>query len=77
MTKIIASNHSTDEIILDAALLQRAQLMSGDEVHVELHPGGGITIVPSMSSTAGSSEAASTARRLIAKNDELFRRLSQ
>jgi antitoxin component of MazEF toxin-antitoxin module len=47
MTKIIASPNGTDEITVDAALLQRAQLNSGDDVRVELHPGGGLTITPS------------------------------
>ena len=77
MTKNIASTHITDEIILDAALLQQAQLTSGGEVSVELHPGGGITIMPSTSATIDTTDAASTAQRLIKKNDELFCRLSQ
>lgn len=47
MTKIIASTNGADEITIDAALLQRAQLNSGDRVSVELHPGGGLTITPS------------------------------
>jgi len=76
MTKIIASTQVTDEIILDAALLQQAQLTSGGEVNVELHPGGGMSILPSMSSTIDTTDAASIAQRLIQKNDELFRRLS-
>ena len=46
MTKIIASTNGADEITIDAALLQRAQLNSGDRVSVELHPGGGLTITP-------------------------------
>jgi antitoxin component of MazEF toxin-antitoxin module len=47
MTKIITSNLSSDEIVLDAALLQLTQIKSGDEVRVQLHPGGGLTILPS------------------------------
>jgi len=77
MTKIIASPNGTDEITVDAALLQRAQLNSGDDVSVELHPGGGLTITPLPASPLPAADAAATAKRLIAKNDELFRRLSQ
>jgi len=47
MTKIIASSQSSDEIVLDAALLKQTQIKSGDEVRVQLHPGGGLTIMPS------------------------------
>jgi antitoxin component of MazEF toxin-antitoxin module len=77
MTKIIASTNGADEITIDAALLQRAQLNSGDDVSVELHPGGGLTITPCQVDAVTAADAAATARRLIAKNDELFRRLSQ
>ncbi len=73
MTKIIASTNGTDEITIDAALLHQAQLTPGSEVSVELHSGGGMTIMPSVDTA----DAASTAQRLIKKNDELFRRLSQ
>jgi hypothetical protein len=45
-------------------------------VNVEVHAGGTITIAPTDRSVIEAAEAAETARRLIGKNSELFRRLS-
>ena len=63
-------------IIIDSALLQLARLKVGDEVNVEVHASGTITIAPMAPSAIEASVAADTARRLIQKNSELFRRLS-
>jgi antitoxin component of MazEF toxin-antitoxin module len=52
MTKIITSSQNNDEIILDAALLQQTQIKSGDDVRVQSHPGGGLTIMPSPAETS-------------------------
>ena len=59
-------------IIFDAALPELARLKEGDEVNVEVHAGGTITIVPTNRPLIEPDEAASTARRLIRKNSELF-----
>lgn len=76
MVKTIAKIGNSQGIIFDSALLQLARLKVGDEVNVEVHAGGTITITPTDRSTIGVDEAAEAARRLIGKNSELFRRLS-
>jgi len=43
---------------------------------VEVHSGGTITITPLDSAQISPADAAATAKRLINKNNELFRRLS-
>jgi antitoxin component of MazEF toxin-antitoxin module len=48
----------------------------GDQVNVEIHSGGTITISPVDQAVIDEDTAAVTARRLIQKNQELFRRLS-
>lgn len=76
MVKTIAKIGNSQGIIFDSALLQLARLKVGDEVNVEVHAGGTITITPTDRSPIEADEAAETARRLIGKNSELFRRLS-
>lgn len=76
MIKTIAKVGNSHGIIFDSTLLSLARLQPGDEVNVEVHPGGTITITPVNRSTIDESTASSTARRLIETNDELFRRLS-
>ena len=46
MIKTITKLGNSQGIIFDAALLQLARLKVGDEVNVEVHPGGTITISP-------------------------------
>ena len=76
MIKTITKIGNSQGIIFDSALLQLARLKVGDEVNVEVHAGGAITIAPMQPSVIDPSTAAATAKRLIRKNDELFRRLS-
>jgi len=76
MIKTITKIGNSQGIIFDSALLQLARLKVGDEVNVEVHAGGTITIAPANPALVDESEAAETARRLIGKNSELFRRLS-
>jgi antitoxin component of MazEF toxin-antitoxin module len=75
MTKSISKIGNSQGVIFDAALLELAHLKVGDEVNIEVHDGGTITITPVRSSIEPQ-KAATTARRLIRKNAELFRRLS-
>jgi antitoxin component of MazEF toxin-antitoxin module len=63
MIKTISKIGNSQGIIFDSALLQ-------------LHAGGTITIAPMNPAVIEASKAAETARRLIQKNSELFRRLS-
>ncbi len=76
MIKTISKIGNSQGIIFDSALLQLARLKVGDEVNVEVHAGGTITIAPMESAVIGPDKAADTAKRLIQKNSELFRRLS-
>lgn len=46
MIKTITKIGNSQGIIFDSALLQLARLKVGDEVNVEVHAGGTITIAP-------------------------------
>ncbi len=46
MIKTIAKVGNSHGIIFDSTLLQLARLKPGDQVNVEVHPGGTITITP-------------------------------
>jgi len=76
MIKTISKIGNSQGIIFDSALLQLARLKVGDEVNVEVHAGGTITIAPMAPQVIEASKSAETAKRLIKKNSELFRRLS-
>lgn len=76
MVKTITKLGNSQGIIFDAALMELARLKVGDEVNVEVHSGGTITISPMNAPAVEADSGAATARRLIEKNDELFRRLS-
>ena len=76
MIKTISKIGNSQGIIFDSALLQLARLKVGDEVNVEVHSGGTITVAPVDPAIIDASKAAETAHRLITTNEELFRRLS-
>jgi antitoxin component of MazEF toxin-antitoxin module len=76
MIKTITKLGNSQGIIFDSALLQLARLKVGDEVNVEVHPGGTITIAPMHPDVIEPEVAAAAAKSLIRKNEELFRRLS-
>jgi antitoxin component of MazEF toxin-antitoxin module len=46
MTKIISKVGNSNGIIFDTALMDLAHLKTGDEVNVEVHEGGTITLTP-------------------------------
>jgi len=75
MTKTISKVGNSQGIIFDAALMELTHLKVGDQVNVTVHEGGSIMLTP-LRSTIASDKAATTARRLIRKNSELFKRLS-
>jgi len=76
MIKTISKIGNSQGIIFDSALLQLARLKVGDEVNLEVHRGGTITIAPVDPAVIEPATAAESARRLIQKNSELFQRLS-
>lgn len=75
MTKTITRIGNSQGIIFDAALMDLARLKVGDQVTVSLHEGGSIVLTP-VRPVIGPERATATAKRLIEKNAELFRRLS-
>ena len=76
MIKTITKIGNSQGIIFDSALLQLARLKVGDEVNVEIHADGTITITDMESASIEADIASESARRLIQQNSELFRRLS-
>jgi antitoxin component of MazEF toxin-antitoxin module len=75
MTKTITKIGNSQGIIFDAALMDLARIKVGDPMTITVHEGGSIVLTP-VRPVIGQVKAAETARRLIGKNAELFRRLS-
>jgi antitoxin component of MazEF toxin-antitoxin module len=46
MVKVISKVGNSHGIVFDAALMDLAHLKAGDEVNVEVHEGGTITLTP-------------------------------
>ena len=75
MTKTITRIGNSQGIIFDSTLMDLAHLKVGDQLTISLHEGGSIMLTP-IRPVIGPEKAAATAKRLIEKNSELFRRLS-
>ena len=75
MTKTIRKIGNSQGIIFDVALMDLAHLKVGDQLVVTVHEGGTITLTP-VRPVIDAEHARATAKRLIGKNEELFRRLS-
>jgi len=75
MTKTISKIGNSQGLIFDAALMDLVRLKVGDQVTVTVHEGGSIILTP-VRPAIEPPQAAATAKRLIQKNSELFRRLS-
>jgi antitoxin component of MazEF toxin-antitoxin module len=75
MTKTITKIGNSQGLMFDAALMDLAHIRVGDQVSVTVHEGGSIVLTP-MRPVITPDQAATTAKRLIRKNGELFRRLS-
>ncbi|MEI6081644.1 MAG: hypothetical protein WCR44_04345 [Verrucomicrobiota bacterium] len=75
MTKTITKIGNSQGLMFDTALMELARLKVGDQVSVTVHDGGSLVITP-IRPVVNADQAASTAKRLIGKNAELFRRLS-
>lgn len=76
MIKTISKVGNSRGLIFDSALLQLTKLKEGDQVNVEVHAGGTITITPLDRELIDPDEAAQTAADIIDRNSELFERLS-
>jgi antitoxin component of MazEF toxin-antitoxin module len=75
MTKTITKIGNSQGLMFDAALMDLARIKVGDQVTITVHEGGSIVLTP-LRPVITPEKAATTARRLIKKNAELFRRLS-
>lgn len=75
MTKTITKIGNSQGLMFDSALMDLVHLKVGDQVAVSIHEGGSIVLTP-IRTVIDATKAASTAKRLIGKNSELFRRLS-
>lgn len=75
MTKTITKIGNSQGVMFDAALMDLARLKVGDQVTVSVHEGGSIVLTP-VRPVITPDTAATAAKRLIAKNSELFRRLA-
>lgn len=75
MIKTITKIGNSQGIIFDAALMNLARIGVGEKVAVSVHEGGSIVLTP-LRPVIGQEKAAATAKRLIDKNSDLFRRLS-
>ena len=75
MTKTIAKIGNSQGLMFDSALMDLARLKVGDQVSISLHEGGSIVLTPVRPGITRA-KAAAAAKRLIRKNSELFRRVS-
>ena len=75
MTKTISKVGNSQGLIFDAALMELTHLKVGDQVNVTVHEGGTIVLTP-LRPSIEPEKAATTAKRLIRKNAELFKRLA-
>jgi antitoxin component of MazEF toxin-antitoxin module len=75
MTKTITKIGNSQGLMFDSALMDLARIKVGDQVSISLHEGGSIVLTP-VRPVINAEKAAATAKRLIKKNAELFRRLS-
>ena len=75
MTKTITKIGNSQGLMFDSALMDLARIKVGDQVTVSVHEGGSIVLTP-LRPVITPEKAATTAKRLIKKNAELFRRLS-
>jgi antitoxin component of MazEF toxin-antitoxin module len=75
MIKTLTKIGNSQGLIFDSALMELARLKPGDQVNVEVHAGGVITLTP-VKPAVDADEAGKRARELIKHNDKLFKRLS-
>jgi antitoxin component of MazEF toxin-antitoxin module len=73
--KTLTKIGNSQGLMFDAALMDLARVKVGDQMSVTVHEGGSIVLTP-VRPVITPEKASATARRLIGKNAELFRRLS-
>jgi antitoxin component of MazEF toxin-antitoxin module len=75
MIKSITKIGNSQGIVFDTALMDLARLKVGDQVNVTVHEGGAIYLAP-VRPVISPAAAATSAKAIIARNSELFRRLA-
>jgi antitoxin component of MazEF toxin-antitoxin module len=75
MIKTVTKIGNSQGLMFDSALMDLARIKVGDQLTVSVHEGGSIVLTP-VRPVIAAEKAAATAKRLIKKNAELFRRLS-
>ena len=75
MTKTITRIGNSQGLMFDSALMDLARIKVGDQVSITVHEGGSIVLTP-LRPVILPEKASTSAKRLIKKNAELFRRLS-
>lgn len=75
MIKTLTKIGNSQGLMFDAALMDLARVKVGDQMSVTVHEGGSIVLTP-VRPVITPEKASATAKRLIGKNAELFRRLS-
>lgn len=75
MLKTITKVGNSQGLIFDTALCELTGLKTGDQVNVTVHEGGTVVITP-IRPTISANEAAASAKDLIGRNAEVFKRLA-
>lgn len=75
MIKTITKIGNSQGVMFDAALMDLARLAVGDQISISIHEGGSIVLTP-IRPVITPKSAATTAKKLIGKNSDLFKRLS-
>jgi antitoxin component of MazEF toxin-antitoxin module len=75
MLKSITKVGNSQGLIFDTALCELTGLKIGDQVNVTVHEGGAVVITP-IRQTTSASDATASAKDLIRRNAELFKRLA-
>lgn len=75
MLKTITKVGNSQGLILDSALCELTGLKVGDQVNVTVHEGGTVVLTP-LRQTVSAQDAAASAKDLIRRNTELFKRLA-
>ncbi len=75
MLKTITKVGNSQGLIFDTALCELTGIKAGDQVNITVHDGGAMVITP-IRSTISPNAAAASAKELIQRNSELFKRLA-
>jgi antitoxin component of MazEF toxin-antitoxin module len=73
--KTISKVGNSQGIIFDSALMELAHLRTGDEINLEVHPGGVITITPLRKGPAAE-EVSKTIKKAMQDYSRTMKRLS-